>query len=356
MRDIGTKALLTALFVVVTFTGTASAGWWDGVGDAQTLDLKDVIESPRKWKGKEIVFDCYFHETTDFYNPYYTRFLPAQYVNFSVWPAGTRLWNKEEYSHSFHFLFIEKDHKRFGHLVGMKKFTHLRLRGYVQNTFKNVPWIEVRAVKVLEDSITRDSLREIILGDRAADREQWDVALEHYGRAAAALLPKEVLAGIEKKRGQAYEGQGELESAMAAYAMARQLGYDDDEIYDLQAAVAARLGRPAPARNVPAGQSNGEDEVMVKARPVDENRYPPTPKAMPAPVNVPGEAPAETPVEMDQPIEIEEPTAPERPKPIEAEPPAPAEDSPMQEVEEPETPPAPVRRKKTPRKRMSGPV
>jgi tetratricopeptide (TPR) repeat protein len=351
MRTIGTKTLLTALFVVVTLTGTVQAGWWDGVGDAETIDLRDVIESPRKWKGKEIVFECYFHEVSDFYNPYYTRFLPAQYVNFSAWPAGARLWNKEEYSHSFHFLFLEKDHKKFSHLVGTKKFAHLRIRGYVQNTFKNVPWIECRAIEVLEDGFSRDSLREVILGDRAADREQWALALEHYGRAAAASLPEEVMAGLEKKRGQAYEGQGNYEAAMAAYASAQKMDRKDEEVEALLAAVAERLGRPVPTLDMPKAMPEGEKKVMVEARPLDEGRYPPAPMALPAPQ----ETPAEQPVEMDRPSDVEEPTAPERPAPME-----PVEDveqaTPEQPVEAPETPPAPKRIKKTPKKRMSGPV
>jgi tetratricopeptide (TPR) repeat protein len=272
MKNMGKNTLLAALFVAVTFTGTASAGWWDGVGDAESIDLRDVIENPRKWKDKEIVFECYFHEISEFYNPYYTRFLPDLYVNFSVWPAGARLWDKEEYAHSFHFMFLEKDHKRFGDLVGMKKFAHLKVRGYVQNTFRNVPWIEVRAVEVLADSITRDSLRELILGDRAADREQWAVALEHYDRTAASPLPKEVLAGVEMKRGRAYEGQGRYEDAMAAYELARTLDAEDGEAYDLLAAVANRLGRPVPARKLPGADQNDTGDRLVEARPVDEGR------------------------------------------------------------------------------------
>ncbi len=334
MNKTGTKALLTAVVAVVIFTGMASAGWWDGVGDAQTIDLQDVIDSPRKWKGKEIVFECYFHETSDFYNPYYTRFLPAQYVNFSVWPAGTRLWNKEEYAHSFHFLFIEKDHKRFGYLVGTKKFAHLKLRGYVQNTFKSVPWIEIRAVEVIESGFTKDTLREIILGDRAADREQWGTALGHYDQAASASLPREVMAGIEHKRGQAYEGLGQHEAATAAYARALKLDHDGF--------------RTATVQDMPG-------EAMAEARPIDKDRYPPKPMAMPAPVKAaPIEVPAETAVEEPtQPVPTEVvPTEPVE-APIEATPPA--EVAPEQPVEA--TPPvAPVRDRKTPKKRMSGPV
>jgi tetratricopeptide (TPR) repeat protein len=371
MRSITRKALLTALLTVVAITGTAEAGWWDGVGDAEAIDLRDVIENPRKWKGKEIVFECYFHELTDFYNPYYTRFLPSHYVNFSVWPAGARLWNKEEYAKSFHFLFLEKDHKKFGHLVGTKKFAHLKIRGYVQNTFKNVPWIECRAIQVLEDGYTRSSLREVILGDRAADREQWDVALEHYARAAAASLPKEVLAGLEKKRGQAHEGLGDYAAAMAAYELARKYDLTDDEAKELLTAIAARMGRPAPTFDAPQQpgdvETAAQDDPMVEVRPVDDGRYPPQPMAMPAPVEAPAktdEPVSTTPVEMKQPVEIEEPVAPARPTPsvapFETAPPTPSPEptdvTPVEKVEEPTKAPAPIRKKKTPKKRMSGPV
>jgi tetratricopeptide (TPR) repeat protein len=351
MRKIGTKVLLAALLGVVTLTGTASAGWWDGVGDTETIDLREVIENPRKWKGKEIVFECYFHETSDFYNPYYTRFLPDQYVNFSAWPAGTKLWNKEEFSNSFHFLFLEKDHKKFGHLVGLKKFTHLKLRGYVQNTFKNAPWIEVRAVEVLKDGYTRHSLREVILGDRAADREQWDVALGHYDRAAEASMPQEVMAGLEKKRGQAYEGLGRYDAAATAYRRAVEMDRRDHEAMGLLTDISERLGRPMPAPGT-APKVAAPDGAMAEARPVEEGRYPPAPMAIPAPVKATEDTTPAAPTEV--PVEAEDPADEPGGEPI---PTDPAEATPPVEVEPVEaTPPAPIRKKTNPKKRMSGPV
>jgi hypothetical protein len=335
---------------IAVLSGTAFAGWWDGVGDSEPIDLRKIVESPHKYKGKEVTFTCYFHEVSEFYNPYYTRFLPAHYVNFSVWPAGSRLWRREEYANSFKFLFLEKDHKYFSHLMGMKKFTHLKLRGYVQNTFKNVPWIEIRGVEVLGDGYTRDCLREVILADRAVDRGDWATALQHLDKVNSSGFSGEVQASLLRKRGQVLESMGNLEGALLAYRQAMTLYPEDSESETLLIAVSEKLGQPYnPEEPAPA---------MADSRPVDEGRYPPKPMAMPAPVEMPAE-PAAAPEEMAAPdwtpkpiptdpvpLDMPEKTAPAaEPAPVEA----------PVEVD-PEVPaPAPLP-KKTPKKRMSGPV
>ena len=100
-----------AIVGVLLLSGTALGGWWDDVGDAETVKLEDVIESPRAYKGKEITFTCTFHRVSKIFNPYYTRFVPENYLNFAVWSNSSRLWKKEDYSQSFSFMFLEKGHK-----------------------------------------------------------------------------------------------------------------------------------------------------------------------------------------------------------------------------------------------------
>lgn len=360
---------LTAALLVV-LTGSASAGWWDKAADATPVDLQKVMSSPEAYKGKEITFDCVFHEVSKFFNPYYTRFTPSEYVNFSVWPASSRLWREADYMGSHPFLFIERGNKDLNRILGTKKFARLRLTGYVQNTFKNTPWIEVRFVEVLPGGITTDSLREIVLGDEAADAGRYDEALAHFEAALAQPLASDVVADLELKRGKSYLALGQREAASAALARGLEQDPDNEGLQDLAAEMS---GRKAPRA----------EEAPAIAKPVDPTRYEETPKAIPAPVEKPVEpaAPAVQPVKEPAPETDPAEAAPEddaSPEP-EAKPetpdvgtpegktdetPAgteePAVEKPLPGIEtpteKPESPGSGTEKEPVPEKRMSGPM
>jgi len=370
---------------VLLLTGSAFAGWWDDVGDAQQVDLEDLIKNPRAWKGKEVTFDCVFHQVSEFYNPYYTRFTSSQYVNFSVWSARQQIWKQEEFVNSHKFCFLEKDNKAFPVVGEVRKFSKLRITGYVQSSFKGIPWIEVRFVEVLDNSLSRDSLRQIILADRAVDAENYDTALKHYASALSMELPTEVVASVERKQGQVYEDLGQDTLARASYHRSLELDPKAEEANDLLAGLDAQA---LPASERPAKPLKGEP------RAVDPERYAPVPKAIPAPIEVtptevepepapvaepePAEyKPVETapePVEVEtkpvetKPVEVE--TKPVKaPDPIEEPTPAPVkepvpvtpEKAPVEKpepekVEAPAKPGEDPEKRPNPNKRMSGPM
>jgi tetratricopeptide (TPR) repeat protein len=373
-------ASLTAA-LLIAMSGGAYAGWWDKADDAQPVDLVKVLDSPDAYKGKEITFDVVFHEVTTFYNPYYTRFIPSQYVNFSAWPVASRLWREEDYLTSFSFLFLEKGHKNYQQLLGMQKYTRLRLTGYVQNTFKNVPWIEVRHIDVLEGSLTRDSLRQIILGDELAKAGKWAEAVDRWNAATMMDLPPDVLASVDMKRGEAFVALGRTEDAKTALHRALENAPESEEVKRMLAQVdKGYVLVPGEAVAAPASEPE-----PVTAKPVDENRYEEPPKAMPVPgaEPVPSKPVEAAPVEapMDEPGSEPESTGPEKPElvvPVEPKTPA-VEASPAKPVEpadpgagrkvEPEpvtpvepkvVPETPVKeppvKEPVPKKKMSGPM
>ncbi|MEN8151750.1 MAG: hypothetical protein ABFS86_18180, partial [Planctomycetota bacterium] len=178
----------------------AQAGWWDSLSDAKKVKLEELIKDPHGWKGKQVSFVCTFHKVSTIFNPYYTRFVPDEYVNFAVWPLSRKLWIKEQYLETHKFLFMEKDHNQYRKLMGLEKFTRVQVYGFVQSSFKGVPWIEVRGIRVLSGGITKDALKCIILGDRAAARKNYQAAMGQYDKAAGMSLPEEVLASVSKKR------------------------------------------------------------------------------------------------------------------------------------------------------------
>jgi len=353
--------------VGLAFAPSVDAGWWDDLSDAKPVKLEDLIKDPHGWKGKEVTFVCVFHKVSTIFNPYYTRFVPSEYVNFSAWPLSKKLWVKEDYLGSHKFLFLEKDHKHYDELMKLTKFTRLKLTGYVQSTFKESPWIEVRRIEVLSGAITKAALKEIILGDRAAAREDWDAAMAHYNRAAAMDLPEEVLASVSKKRASTYHNMGQTENARVALQPALEYDPKDEEAAALLADI--RKGVEPPALK-PAKLESTEEDVTAKS--VDPEKYTEEPKALPVPeaqpaVEEPGTVEAaeqpdgtQPPVEDEPAVEtpvVEEPAV-EQPvveEPV-VEEPAKAEPEKTEPPKKPKVEDEPVHKKGTPKKRMAGPM
>ena len=343
-----------AMIGVLLLSGAASAGWWDDVGDAELVKLEDVLKSPRAYKGKEITFTCTFHRVSEIFNAYYTRFVPEEYVNFSVWPNSAKLWKKDEYTSSHTFMFLERDHKAMNAVMTLKRFTRLRLTGYVQNTFKGVPWIEVRHVEILDEALSKNSLREIIRGDRAADAGRWDEALAHFNSAGKMGLADDVQASVLRKAGLAHEGKGDHAAAAGSFAKAVELNPDDAVAEAMLEKMHEEMhaANAAMAEEALAGGGDTEKESGVTAQPVDPKRFEPEPMALPVPGEGEGEAKPEAldpeTVEPVKPAANPEGTeTPEAVKPVKVptEPVVPTE-------EEPEKKKDPVNAKK----RMSGPM
>ncbi|MHC4859336.1 MAG: tetratricopeptide repeat protein, partial [Planctomycetota bacterium] len=280
------------VLAALLFTNTAQAGWWDDMDSAKPVELSEVVRHPHAYKGKEIVFECVFHKVTTFYNPYYTRFVPSQYVNFSVWTPEAKLWDKDDYVDSVPFLFIERDHDDRDELVATKRFTRLKCSGWVQNAFKNMPWIEIRHFEVVDDSLTKDALKEIILGDRAMSKGKLALATAHLGNAADMDLPDDVMAEVEKKRGQVWHQQGYLKLAAKSYERALDLKPGDKEAEKLLAQLIKNPDRPPSA--------------TVEVTPVDPKRYETEPEALPVPEEPMTEEPAVEEPAVEEPV-VEEP-------------------------------------------------
>ena len=336
--------------LIVLLEPAVDAGWWDSMSDAKPVKLEELLKDPHGWKGKEVSFICTFHKVSTLFNPYYTRFVPDEYVNFAVWPLTTKLWVKDQYLDSHKFVFLEKGHKQYEKLMELEKFTRLKLTGYVQSSFKSTPWIEIRHIEVLSGGISKGSLKYIILGDRAAARKNWQAALGYYNKAAAMTLPEEVMASVSKKRASTLHRMGRNEAARVALGPALAFNPDDVEAVALM----DEMKKLAPAPAEKAEPLNTTEEEVV-AKPVDPKKYPAEePKAMP----VPEEQPA-----VGEPVEMTPPPAEPEKKPVTV-----VVEEPVVEPEQPEKPvveepvevPAvkdePIKKKDAPKKRMSGPM
>ena len=56
-----------------------------------------------------MICKLYFNEMGRHFNPYYTRFIPELYKNFSAWPLDARLYEKRDFQRVYPHFFVNKD-------------------------------------------------------------------------------------------------------------------------------------------------------------------------------------------------------------------------------------------------------
>jgi hypothetical protein len=323
------RAAAPLVLTLAVLAGSASAGWWDEAAETKTVTLDELTARPHDFRGQEVQFDCVFHQISQFYNPYFTRFAPSVFVNFSAWPAGAELWREDVFLASHPFLFLERSDNALPALLAMPRFSRLHLTGIVQEVFKNTAWIEVRKIETLPDALDRDALSLLVKGERAAARGDHEEALARFREAEGFPLPAEARRSIS----------------------------------GMQAASLAKLGRTAEARQTLAAalaEAPGDERILAQLTELDGPVAPPPTVASPAPPAAPA-VPAAPP-----PPEAARRLPPPAPTPVEAPVERPAARSTAEPpVEAPDaTPPAPVRDPEPPvpadpappKKRMAGPM
>ncbi|MCU0725198.1 MAG: hypothetical protein MUE73_05330 [Planctomycetes bacterium] len=319
-------SLFLALAVLA---GPASAGWWDEVAETKTVALSDLTSRPHDFRGQEVRFDCVFHQISEFYNPYFTRFAPTIFVNFAAWPAGAELWREDVYLASHPFLFLDRSADALKTLLALPRFSRLRLTGVVQEVFKGTAWIEVRELEVLPDPLTRDALSLLVRGDRAAAEGNHEAALSLYREASRSPLPAEVRRSVARMEAAALAKLGRAAEARQTLAAALAETPDDEMIRKQLADLDGPGAPPPPVASPPAPAAT--PPAPAAAPPAPAVRAPAAPA--PAPVEAPDARPA---------------AAPPPPAPVEAPAAAPAKptgpDSPAPAA------PAP------PKKRLAGPM
>ena len=93
-------ALLLGTLALVA--SPAKGSWWDSLETPKEVSLGKVLDNPDSFLGVPVEFTVQFHETTKFYNPFFTRFTPDRYVNFAAWADEAALWMAEGKGNTCH--------------------------------------------------------------------------------------------------------------------------------------------------------------------------------------------------------------------------------------------------------------
>jgi len=203
IRGIAVLALLIG--AVTMIASPAQASWWDSLGKDKTVSLAKILDDPDAFKAVSVDFVIQFHETTGFFNPFFTRFTPERYVNFAAWGEGQALWMPEDFAESHPLFFVEKQTPMSKAILHAAPFTRFRCTGRVESTFMGRAWISIQKIEEEGTSLTSTALGHIIAGDKFAQQDRYNAAIQHYLKAYGdKALPPAAKAAVATRLGQSY--------------------------------------------------------------------------------------------------------------------------------------------------------
>jgi len=217
---------LTVVFGLAVFFPQAEAQRIEdlqGFTQPKTTTLSAIRNNPDAFKNVWVTFDIQFGGFSTVYNPFFTRFVPTDYVGLAAWGAEQEIWKLEEFRKDFHFLFVDKRSSAATPLYKLKKYQRARLVGLVRNTFQGTAWIEITELKPLPKSLDEATLFHMVRGETFMKEGKWKAARSQLLQASASPnAPGKVKGVIWSDLASCYMKMGDFPQAQKALALAKQ--------------------------------------------------------------------------------------------------------------------------------------
>lgn len=209
-------AIVLVCFSVFPLHAQDSEKGFSALARVPLVSLEDLSKSPDKHLGLRIKLTLSCNQEIDPGNPYFTRFLAAQYARFSVRSGAGALWEPAIAGREFQHLFVAKDSPLLATLRSAKANQRFEATAIVRDNFRNIPWLEVVDLKLKPEWVPEGTLIAVARGKKLREEGQRHLALEQFQKALVEPLPSQEKVSLLKEMAALH---GELEEA----AKARQL-------------------------------------------------------------------------------------------------------------------------------------
>ncbi len=172
--------------------------------------LSEIRAGPSRFLGAEVSFTLQFQHTIEDWNPFFSRFGPADWLGFSAWPDERFTWDPDVFDDPASRLFVKRGSAAARLLSQARTHARFEAHGRVRELFLGQPWIEIDELVSLPSEVGEGTILHVGRARELAAEGQWEFALEQYERAKAAPLPLHALGAIEREIAEtreAWEGE-----------------------------------------------------------------------------------------------------------------------------------------------------
>lgn len=282
-RLLGVLALIPVMTALTVFGG-GEAEQYNGedFDKYSCATLRELQRVPTSYKGTKVRFIVRFHRAENLWAPFYTPFVPEDYIAFSGWAPEKKVWVKEDHLSDFPFLYMKKDSPDLHLVVEAPTYQVMELYSIVRNDFNNIPWIEVLHIVPCHEPILHDELlHHMIRGIEAVDAGRMEEGLGHLHEALHHDPPLDAAVDIHIHMAKAYVATGNWEEVCNHAHQALELCPHHPDAEGMLDHAEQMIHQPQPQAQ-PAPQPQAQPAPQPKTQP--EPQPTPQPKAPEPPV------------------------------------------------------------------------
>ncbi len=185
-------------------------------------DLADIAANPMSYLLSPVEIEFVFNRRNEqVFVPFWTTIKEQDYLAFSGWPVGSRLWDSAERK-SVPTLYMHKRHNPyFQTLLDTPRYSLVRAKGWVSWEFEGMPFIEVQNYEVLSPAVYTDqSLSDMYAGMAAVSQKRPAVAIQKLEASLGGVWSRSGRLMIHLQLGALYSERGDWEAAATHYEAA----------------------------------------------------------------------------------------------------------------------------------------
>lgn len=195
-----------------------------------SVDLGKVVKSPATYMLMDVKFWAILNrQDENVFVTMYSTFREEDYIAFSLWPMGARVWEEQERLHSIPTIYIKKDNPDLQKVVDAPRYSVVQCRGRVMGDFDSgdegwgrLPFVEIHYFDVAMGGPEYDdgSIKLLAEGLENIALRRPAPAKEKLSKAVQGTLGMSARALALAKLGIIYEESGQFDVAVEHYALA----------------------------------------------------------------------------------------------------------------------------------------
>jgi hypothetical protein len=196
--------------------------------------LAEVTSFPETYRRVPFELELLYHGPRELYNPYYTLFEPATYMNFAAWSADKAIWTRDGYVDDYPLFYVDRKTGVLEHqVVALKPFTWFTAKCIVKSTAQGRAWIEVLSISTTNTTLDRNDLRHLVKANVLASGGEFERSLLEFSMAKMTDAPARFVARYHVDQGRVALAANQPGRAMAELQAALPALPDDKELIAL---------------------------------------------------------------------------------------------------------------------------
>jgi len=174
------KLYCVVILSILMLSVSTQAEWNDRFTPAKITYLSDILNSPQCWLDVPVRIPLRFSRIGNIYNPFFTQFNSEQYINFAAWDIQAPIWNQDGFNNDYPHFYFEKDNPEAKTFMKLNTFDTVCVLAKATSIFRQKPYFRVVWVCSMGGNLNVDNLRVLYQGMKSLKQRNFDQAMKSF--------------------------------------------------------------------------------------------------------------------------------------------------------------------------------